>query len=64
MSSAFIASFAFVKQMHRAMPLPLYTFSDTDNTHSEDLFLYYRKLRNINLAAFYPKMGVSSDSKQ
>ena len=29
----FIASFAFVKQMHRAMPLPHYTFSDKENTH-------------------------------
>ena len=33
LSSVFIASFAFVKQIHRAMPIPLLKFSDKDYTH-------------------------------
>ena len=33
LSFAFIASFAFVKQIHRAMPIPLLNFSAKDNTH-------------------------------
>ena len=34
LSSVFIASFAFVKQIHRAMPMPLLKFSDKDYTLS------------------------------
>ena len=34
LSFAFIASFAFVKQIHRAMPIPLLNFSAKDNTRS------------------------------
>ena len=33
LSSVFIASFAFVKQIHWAMPIPLLKFSDKDYTH-------------------------------
>ena len=32
LSSVFIASFAFVKQIPRAMPIPLLKFSDKDYT--------------------------------
>ena len=33
LSSAFFASFAFVKQMHRAIPIPYYKFSDKNIAH-------------------------------
>ena len=33
LSSVFTAIFAFVKQIHRAMPIPLLKFSDKDYTH-------------------------------
>ena len=39
LSLLFIASFAFVKQMHMTMPLPRYTFSDKDNTHFRGSFV-------------------------
>ena len=42
LSSVFIASFAFVKQIHRAMPIPLLKFSDKDYTHFS-CFSFFRK---------------------
>ena len=43
LSSVFIASFAFVKQIHRAMPMPLLKFSDKDYTHYGEPFLLWAK---------------------
>ena len=40
LSSVFIASFAFVKQIHRAMPIPLLKFSDKDYTHCAIAFFF------------------------
>ncbi|MBP3396622.1 MAG: hypothetical protein J6L87_05575, partial [Clostridia bacterium] len=41
LSSVFIASFAFVLQMHRAAPIPLSYLSDKDITHLMQPFLYF-----------------------
>ena len=42
LSSVFIASFAFVLQMHRAKPIPLFHFSAKNTTHiGEGAFLLY-----------------------
>ena len=40
LSSVFIASFAFVKQIHRAMPIPLLKFSDKNTTLSVSAVFY------------------------
>ena len=43
LSSVFIASFAFVLQMHRAAPIPLSYFSAKNITHSDLRILYFRR---------------------
>ena len=43
-----IASFAFVKQIHRAMPIPLLKFSEKDYTHFvRGVFLYKLNLNCV-----------------
>ena len=45
LSFVFIASFAFVIQMHRAMPIPLFYFSDKDITHFLRCYFFARLTR-------------------
>ena len=44
LSSVFIASFAFVKQIHQDMPIPLLKFSDKDYIHWREVFCVSNRL--------------------
>ena len=47
LSSVFIASFAFVLQMHRSSPIPFFYFSDKDIRLTESGFIFEPKMNNF-----------------
>ena len=60
LSSVFIASFAFVLQMHRAMPIALFHFSVKNITHSDSEFFHLlRTIAKSDIFVLFCKALVS-----